>query len=76
MQFRTLREAATGKIGGSCGCLQREIMSQKRKHGMAPNEPGYHRARWLWAQYKITPEQFREMLEEQEPLQDLPKGGN
>jgi hypothetical protein len=64
--FRTLREAAAGKVGGSCGCFQREVMSQKRKHGMGPKDPGYHRARYLWTTYRITPEEFRGMLEEQD----------
>lgn len=37
-------------------------MSTKRKYGVGPAEPGYHRARYLWAQYEITPQDVRDLL--------------
>lgn len=40
-------------------------MATKRKHGVAPNDPVYRRARYLWKQYRLTPEKFRSLLEEQ-----------
>lgn len=67
--FRTLNEIAKGKYPeASCGCYQKEVMSTKRKHGVDPGTKEYELARRLWSQYRLTYEDYLELVQKQDNL--------
>jgi Recombination endonuclease VII len=45
----------------SCGCYQKEVMASKRKHGI-PGTKKHQRSRWIWNTYKMTLEDYEELL--------------
>jgi len=66
--FRALREIQQGLRGGSCGCLQKEVMKATRKYGSEPNTPEWNRDRRLWAQYRLSSTEYAALVEMQKGL--------
>lgn len=66
-KFRNLVETSKGR-NLSCGCLQKEKTSERRKYGFDPDTVQWRQAKWLREAYGITVEDFDRMLVEQSGL--------
>lgn len=45
----------------SCGCLQREVATARRTHGLSKDR----RALWLWREYKLTTDEWDALYDKQ-----------
>lgn len=60
--FRSLQRSRRGTQGSySCGCYQKEVMASRRRHG-EPGTKEYNRSRYLWTSYRMTPNEYDQML--------------